>query len=147
MQRRQIFLEVLARTGSMAAAASAATPLGKAGRTSRHTFQKLVKDDPVFADEVAIAKTRALARVEETIVGRAIDGWERPIYQMGKLVGTERCYDHKLLLAAAQALAPERWAAREKVEIEGQIGLVAVPMAPASAGEWSEKHRVIDQAK
>ncbi|MEQ8769224.1 MAG: hypothetical protein RIB60_01810 [Phycisphaerales bacterium] len=110
--RRRVFLEVLATTGSMQAAAAAASPHCTGRRPGYETFRDLIRSDPSFAEAVAEARQRALGRVEEEIARRAFAPDERPIFgKDGKLLGVQS--DHRnantLLLRLAERLDPEAW--------------------------------------
>ena len=65
--RRAVFLEVLRRTGSVCAAASAASPHCDGDRPGYSGFRDLAQKDPVFSAAVAEAKAKALGKVETTI--------------------------------------------------------------------------------
>ncbi|MEM9066584.1 MAG: hypothetical protein AAGB51_13965 [Planctomycetota bacterium] len=119
-KRRRVFLKVLAETGSVAAAARAATPHSKAkdGRAGRRSFEQLAERDPIFAAQVEEAKSHAIARVEEAIMERAFQPDERPIIDKeGNVVAvqTDRRNANAMLLRAAEALAPERWAPKKNI--------------------------------
>ena len=110
--RRRVFLEALATTGSMQAAAAAASPHCTGRRPGYETFRDLIRSDPAFAEAVAEAKQRALGRVEEEIARRAFKPDERPIFgKDGALLGVQT--DHRnantLLLRLAERLDPEAW--------------------------------------
>ncbi len=121
-QRRRVFLETLAATGSMTAAAQAASPHAQGERGAYESFRDLVRRDPQFAADVAEAKAAALGRVEKVIADHALNGVRRPIYQRGELVGHEQVFDHKLLLALAARLDPE-WSERRRTELAGSVGV------------------------
>jgi len=110
--RRRVFLEALATTGSMQAAAAAASPHCSGRRPGYESFRDLIRTDAAFAEAVAEAKQRALGRVEEEIARRAFKPDERPIFgKDGSLLGVQT--DHRnantLLLRLAERLDPEAW--------------------------------------
>ncbi len=96
---RACFLAVLARLGNATAAAKAA------GATPQ-AFYRLRKLEPAFSRAWDQARTAALDVLRLEAFRRAVEGWERPIYQRGELVGTERIYSDRLLEVLLQQ-APE----------------------------------------
>ena len=120
-ERKQVYLEVLARTGSLCGAAAAATPHGSGRKAGVSSFRDLARRDAQFAWDVQEARNDALGRVENAIAQRAIDGVQRPIFQKGVLAGFETVYSDHLLLKLAQRLDPDSWTDRRKVEFSGQV--------------------------
>lgn len=122
-RRKETFLAVLAETGSMAAAAAAATPHGYGPRQGYATFYQLIKRDPEFAAAVEEAKNAALGHVEAEIRRRAFTPTKRPVFSKGELVGEFE--DHRdanqLLLRLAERLDPSSWAQNKKVQVDGKI--------------------------
>ncbi len=125
-QRKAIFLSVLAATGSMSAAANAASPHAEAkdGRGGYSTFRDLVRRDPIFAEQVVAARDRALGKVEEEIVKRAFTPDERPIFgKDGQLLGVARDSRpaNQMLLALARRLSPEAWSEKSQLQVDGRV--------------------------
>lgn len=126
-ERRQVFLKVLAETGSRSAAAAAASPHldgGDGDRPGYESFRDLWKRDPEFALEVQRAELQALGRVESEIHKRAFTIDERPIFdRQGNKIGvqTDSRPANQMLLRLAERLAPGTWAQRKHHEIEGKI--------------------------
>jgi len=104
--RQQGFIEALMETGSVRAAAHAVnmTPEG-AYALRRHpgatSFRK--------AWEQALA--HGIQRLEDLAMDRALNGAEVPVYSYGKLVGTRRVYNDRLLMFLLRNRAPARFAA------------------------------------
>jgi hypothetical protein len=125
--RRQVFLKVLAETGSRSAAAAAASPHldgGDGDRPGYESFRDLWKRDPAFALEVQRAESQALGRVESEIAKRAFTLDERPIFdRLGNRIGTQTDSRpaNQMLLRLAERLAPQTWQQRKHHEIEGKI--------------------------
>ena len=65
-KRRKIFLETLARTGSLCGAAQAATPWARGRRGGWESFRDLAKRDAEFAAKMQAAKSAALAQFPVT---------------------------------------------------------------------------------
>ena len=88
----------------------------------------------MFARSMEAAKDAALAKVESEIMRRGVDGYLRPIFHKGQIVGHERVYSDNLLLRLAERLAPQDWSKREKHEHIGTFqhpqGLVMLEITP-----------------
>ncbi len=67
-----------------------------------------------------------LAQLEQEADRRAIEGFEKPVYQGGELVGTEQRYSDTLLIVRLKALAPERYKERGEVTVQGEININVV---------------------
>lgn len=131
-ERKATFLKVLADTGSIYAAARAATPHSRNRQGGYSTFRHLAARDPEFNAAVAEAKAHALGRLEAEMVRRAVEGTPRPIYQQGQLVGYETQHSDNLLMFALRALAPATYNDKRQVEIKGDlnhrhVGLMITP--------------------
>lgn len=79
---------------------------------SRQQMHYLRRRDKDFAKDWASAIEEATDTLEAAARGRAIDGHERPIYQGGKLVGTETVYSDRMTEILLKAHRPEKF--REK---------------------------------
>jgi len=82
-ERRRVYLEVLAETGSHPAAARAASPHladSNSPRPGYTSFADLRRTDPDFARACEEVEKLALGRVEQAIVERAFTLDERPIF-------------------------------------------------------------------
>lgn len=124
-KRKEIFLRVLAETGSVAAATTAATP-GAQPRGNRapggsSTFYQLRQRDPRFAEAWERAIATALGKVETEVMRRAMTPTRRPVFSKGELVATTEEYDNRLLVALARRLDPEGWGERSTVEHRGEV--------------------------
>src|SRR3712207_5773545 len=92
-ERKRVFLDALAKTGSWRAAAAAASGhlvhAGQAGtRLGVGTFAQLAKRDPEFAEQVREALDAAIANVEHTLYDRIHLPNRRPIFdRAGRLLG------------------------------------------------------------
>lgn len=84
--RKRVFLQALAATGSPIAAASAATPWSTHCQGGVATFRDEARRDPEFADAWERARQEALAEVEKEIYRRAMHPPERPVWQDRKSV-------------------------------------------------------------
>lgn len=120
-ERKAVFLERLAATGSTVAAAEAATPWATGGRGGVQSFYDERARDVEFADAWKRAEAAALAAVESEITRRAFEPERRPVFSKGVLVGQHETYDNRLLLSLARRLNPEAWSERKQLEVSGQV--------------------------
>ena len=102
---QRAFIEALADTGSVAAAARM---VGRAAEGAyalrRHPQGKSFRK----AWEAALAA--GVQRLEDIAMERALNGVEQPVYSYGELVGTRRVYNDRLLMFMLRNRAPKRFA-------------------------------------
>jgi len=101
-RRARAFLEAFRRTCNVTTAAEAA---GVARRTVYDWRDRY----PEFAEAWQEAESEACDRLEAEAWRRAVVGYDRPIYQHGRLVGHERQFSDRLLLALLATHRPERF--------------------------------------
>ena len=118
--RKEAYLAALRATGSMRAAARLASP-GCSGEGPHSTFRMAMQREPAFAAAVHDAMDDALGRLEAEAMRRAVDGYQRPIYQRGELVGHETVYSDHMLLTLLRARAPEVYSERRDVHVSGHV--------------------------
>lgn len=114
-QRRNKFLKALAEYGIVGTACKAAG----IGRTMAFQWRQ---DDPVFASQWNEAVEQATEKLEREAWRRASEGWEKPVFQNGRQVGTVREYSNTLLIFLLKAQRPDRYRENSKVEISGPQG-------------------------
>jgi hypothetical protein len=104
-ERQIAFIEALADTGSVAAAS-------KAVNMSTEGAYNLRRQPGAESFRAAwqAALQLGVARVEDVVMDRALNGVEEPLYSYGKLVGTRRRYNDRLLMFILRNRAPERFA-------------------------------------
>jgi hypothetical protein len=104
-ERQRGFIEALADTGSVEAACKA-VDMSQAGAYN-------LRRQP-GAESFRAAWTAALdlgiARVEDVVMDRALNGVEEDVFSYGKHVGTRRRYNDRLLMFILRNRAPERFA-------------------------------------
>ncbi len=105
-ERQQRFIEALADTGSVRAAAHGVnmTP-ESAYQLRRHAEAASFRQ----AWEAALAL--GVQRLEDVAMERALQGVDVPVYHFGQIVGTRRVYNDKLLMFLLRNRAPKRFAA------------------------------------
>jgi hypothetical protein len=90
------------------------------GICERTAYYWRASPDPAFAEAMKVAEALACDRLEAEARRRAYDGVERPVYQNGRLVGTELVYENTLLMFLLKGMRPEKY--RERHEITGAGG-------------------------
>lgn len=105
-ERQRGFIAALADTGSVRAAAHAVnmTPEG-AYQLRRHP------EGREFRKAWEAALKLGVQRLEDVAMDRALNGVEVPVYSYGKLVGTRRKYNDRLLMFLLRNRARKRFAA------------------------------------
>ena len=104
-ERQRAFIEALMATGSVKAAAHAVNmaPEG-AYQLRRHpqagSFRKAWEQ----------ALSHGIQRLEDLAMDRALNGQDVPVYSYGKLVGTRRVYNDRLIMFLLRNRAPTRFA-------------------------------------
>jgi len=97
-----LFFEQLALTCNVTASAAA---IG----VSRQHVNHLRRTRKEFAKDWDNAMEQATDALESAARGRAIDGYQRPVYQRGELVGYEPCYSDALMITLLKAHRPEKF--------------------------------------
>ncbi|AKM07206.1 hypothetical protein [Pelagerythrobacter marensis] len=103
--RQRRFIEALADTGSVDAACRAVN-MSTVG--AYHLRRQPGAGSFRAAWEAALAL--GVQRIEDVAMERALHGVEVPVYSYGKLVGTRRSYNDRLLMFMLRNRAPERFA-------------------------------------
>lgn len=132
-ERKRVFLETLAQTGSVAAACQAASPHSDSDRHSKTSFYDLRRRDASFASAWQDAVNSALGAVENEIWKRAFEVPTTPVVdKRGQVVGQrqDRLSADRLLLRLASRLDPENWAERRKTDVHGTVSHVAFAIDP-----------------
>ncbi len=113
--RQRIFLQALAVCPRIGRAARAA------GISTGTTWNWRYNDpDPVFMNAYYIAWKLGIERVEDEMWRRGREGYEKPVYHQGRLVGTERVFSDTASIFMLKGALPEKY--RERVEQSGPGG-------------------------
>jgi len=130
--RKQLFLEELSRTGSVTAAARAASPHSVGHDGGLAGFSGLAQRDLNFAGALEGAMEKALGDVEKEIHRRAMNPPKRPVWHRGEIVGEyeDRNSSDKMLLRLAEKLNPDGWAPQSRVKTEVDVHGVMLAIRP-----------------
>ena len=114
-ERQRGFIEALADCGSVKSAARAV------GMTPESAYYLRRQDGArPFRKAWEAALDLGIERIEDVAMDRALNGVEVPVYAYGKIIGTRRVYNDRLLMFMLRNRAPKRFAA------DGPRGLNAV---------------------
>ncbi|WP_336986287.1 hypothetical protein [Altererythrobacter aquiaggeris] len=103
---QRAFIEALADTGSVQAACR------RVGRANHGVY--LLRRHPgaeSFRKAWQAALDIGIQRIEDVAMDRALNGVEVPVYAYGKIIGTRRVYNDRLLMFMLRNRAPKRFAA------------------------------------
>lgn len=128
--RRQTYLEHLAKTGLLTRSALAAG-------LNPSTVAAARRADKAFDAAVSTALAVHAEEIDSEIDRRGRVGVQRPIFQKGEHVGDVTDYSDTLLLARAKARMPE-YRDRAAVDVSVGAGGVLVVGAPLSPEEWDD---------
>ncbi|MBV7266881.1 hypothetical protein [Erythrobacter ani] len=104
-ERQRAFIEALADTGSIHAACRT---VDMSQRGAYHLRRQPGAESFRAAWEAAL--DLGVQRIEDVAMDRALNGVEEPLYSYGKLIGTRRRYNDRLLMFMLRNRAPERFA-------------------------------------
>lgn len=104
-ERQRAFIEALADTGSVDAACKAVNM-----STVGAYYLRRQPGAQGFRMAWEAALQLGIQRVEDVVMDRALNGVEEPLYSYGKLIGTRRRYNDRLLMFILRNRAPERFA-------------------------------------
>jgi len=102
LKTQAVFLEALAKSGSVCAAAS------NAG-VNRRTFYRWREEEPVFAEGWKKAQAMPKDDLEHEAIRRAVNGVEKPVYRGGEIVGHVTDYSDSMLMFLLKAHYPEKY--------------------------------------
>jgi len=104
-ERQRAFISALADTGSVKHAAA------RVGMSSEGAYY--LRRQPGaegFATAWLAALDHGIRQLEDIALERAIHGVERPVYSYGKVIGSRRVYNDRLLMFMLRNRAPDRFA-------------------------------------
>ena len=141
-ERQIAFIEALADTGSVEAACKA-VDMSQAGVY----YLRRQPGAESFRKAWQAALQLGVARVEDVVMDRALNGVEEPLYSYGRLIGTRRRYNDRLLMFILRNRAPERFADGKRVSGMGGLNAVGQMELERVKKQWraeweAERHKV-----
>lgn len=112
-ERQLAFIEALADTGSVAAACKV---INMSQRGAYHLRRQPGAEEFRAAWEQAL--DLGVQRIEDVAMDRALNGVDEPLYSYGKLIGTRKRYNDRLLMFMLRNRAPDRFA-QGKANLKG----------------------------
>ena len=113
-EKRAQFLEKLAETASVTAAAAAT-------KISRKTWYQHRDAEEEFAKAWEVALGTGTDALEDEAVRRAHEGVLKPVFHGGKQVGEIREYSDTLLMFSLKARRPEKYRERVDNRVSGDV--------------------------
>ena len=114
-KKREQFLTLLSETNNV-------TKSAKTVGVTYQFIQKLVKHDPIFAEQFDEALEIATDNLEEALYNRGLHGTEKGIYFQGEKIDTVREFSDTAAIFLLKGLRPERYRDKSSVEITGKDG-------------------------
>jgi Homeodomain-like domain len=74
---------------------------------NRVTIYRWRRDDPGFTQAYVDAMEAGTDVIEQEVWRRAVEGYDRPVFQGGKIVGLERVYSDRLAILLLRGRRPE----------------------------------------
>lgn len=105
----------------------------KAANVAPETVYRWREMDDGFVIRENQLRMELADRLEQEAIRRAFEGWDRPIYQRGELVGHERVYSDSLMKLMLTAARPEKF--RENINVSGQVEQIVRQVAGFNAAE------------
>jgi len=133
--KRELFVDLLARTGNFLAAAKAL------GHKNSTYFRRWYRKDKMFKIQCDEAMEAAVDRFEEEAIRRAVDGVQEPVYHQGKIVGYKTRYSDDLLKEILAAKS-EDFKKNKQGGINitpGSYGVAILPVVSQSSDDWESK--------
>lgn len=109
-KKKDLFLEALARVGTVTHAAEAAG-------VSRSQLYRWREQDRAFAEDWEVALERSADVLEDEACRRALLGVETPVFHRGKVAGTVQKYSDNLLMFLLKARRPQRFRDHHSIEV------------------------------
>jgi hypothetical protein len=88
-----------------------------------------------------------VARVEDVVMDRALNGVEEPLYSYGKLIGTRRRYNDRLLMFILRNRAPERFADGRPKALSAVDAMEVKRLKKQWRKEWEAERRHVTPAE
>jgi hypothetical protein len=138
--RQRGFIEALADLGSVRAAANTVnmTP-ESAYQLRRHP------EAGAFRKAWEAALGCGVQRLEDVAMERALNGVETPVYHFGRIVGTRRRYNDRLLMFVLRNRAGKRFAADSRQGTDAVAKSRLEKLRKQWRAEWEEERRIAAQ--
>ena len=138
-ERQRGFIEALADYGSVRAAANAVgmTPEGA------YLLRRHPKGEE-FRKAWEAALDLGVQKIEDVAMDRALNGVEVPVYAYGKIIGTRRVYNDRLLMFMLRNRAPKRFAADGAKAMNAVDKMMLKRLKKQWREEWERERALAD---
>jgi hypothetical protein len=139
-EREDAFVDALLKTGSLSAAAAAASPhLVRRGSTRYGiaTFRDHARRNPAFAARVEAALTEVRGKMESLVLERALTPDEKPVFnpKTGEMfVAVDRRNANVMLSLWLASHHPDKWAPKKNVQVDAKVQHTANSLT--SGAQW-----------
>jgi hypothetical protein len=134
---QRAFIEALADTGSVKAACRA---VGRADHGAYRLRRQPGAEE--FAAAWQAALDHGIKRIEDVAMERALNGVEVPVYSYGKLVGTRRVYNDRLLMFMLRNRAPERFSPADNLRALNAVDRMRIERLKK---KWLQERLALEQ--
>ncbi len=141
-ERQIAFIEALADTGSVEAACKA-VDMSQPG--AYHLRRQSGAES--FREAWEAALQLGVARIEDVVMDRALNGVEELVYSYGKLVGTRTRYNDRLLMFILRNRAPERFAEGRPKALSAIDQMEARRLKKKWRKEWEAEQKNVTPAE
>lgn len=136
--RQRAFIEALADTGSVAAACKAVDM----SQPGAYNLRRQPGAES-FRKAWAAALDLGVQRIEDVAMDRALNGVDEPLYSYGKIIGTRKRYNDRLLMFMLRNRAPDRFAQGQPKGLNAVNAAELERLKKEWRAEWeAERHKV-----
>ncbi len=140
--RQRAFIEALADTGSVEAACKAVNM----STVGAYRIRRLPEAESFRAAWTA-ALDLGVQRIEDVAMDRALNGVDEPLYSYGRLVGSRKRYNDRLLMFMLRNRAPERFAEGKPKGLNAVGKMDEERLRKKWRAEWEAEQRQISPAE
>ena len=141
-ERQRAFIEALADTGSVEAA-SKIVDMSAVGAY----YLRRQPGAESFREAWRKALDLGVQRIEDVAMDRALNGVDEPLYSYGKLIGTRKRYNDRLLMFMLRNRAPERFAAGRPKGMNAVGKMETERLKKEWRAEWEAEQRNVSVAE
>ena len=134
------FIEALADTGSVAAAAKAVNMSTEGAYMLRRAARA-----ESFRAAWEAALDLGVQRIEDVAMDRALNGVESPVYSYGKLIGTRTVFNDRLLMFILRNRAPDRFSAGRPKRLSALDYATVARLKKEWMTQWTHERELIER--
>ena len=131
-REQEKFLKAFGELGNVSRAAEATG----INRSNHYIWMKDEGSD--YPERFNAANERAIDKFEAELIRRGVEGYDKPVFQGGREVGTVREYSDTLLIFLMKGRHPERYGDKWRGEINANVGVKRLEDYLDSTGDNTE---------